>query len=336
MKKPQRKTRLGFIGVGWIGLNRLKAVSDSGMAEICQICEPSEINAKAALQACTNGARIRSEDEIINDPEIDGVVIATPSALHARQAINALEAGKAVFCQKPLGCTSTDVQKILDAAKDHDKLLEVDFSYRHCQAFRYLMDTVKSGNLGEIFAVDLVFHNAYGPDKNWYYDTGLSGGGCVMDLGIHLLDMAFHCLSFPEIIDVQSDLFHQGRRLAKNKAHNQPEDYAHVCLQSPGTSFNLQCSWNLHAGKDAIIKAVFYGTKGGAAFKNSGGSFYEFRAEKYEGTKSRYIDTPDDDWGGRAGIKWLQKLHEGRGYDPQVSKEILSITKTIDRIYGRG
>src|SRR5512138_3737632 len=60
-------------------------------------------------------------------------------------------------------------------------------------------DLVREGALGEVYAVNLVFHNAYGPDKPWFYDARLSGGGCVMDLGIHLVDLALWALGFPEV-----------------------------------------------------------------------------------------------------------------------------------------
>ena len=72
------------------------------------------------------------------------------------------------------------------AARQSNRLLAVDLSYRFTEAMRQVRNSVQSGALGRIFAVDLVFHNAYGPDKAWFRDPILSGGGCVMDLGVHL------------------------------------------------------------------------------------------------------------------------------------------------------
>jgi predicted dehydrogenase len=63
---------------------------------------------------------------------------------------------------------------------------------------------MRSGELGRVFAVDLVFHNAYGPDKPWFYDPELAGGGCVMDLGVHLVDLALWSLDFPGVTAVTS------------------------------------------------------------------------------------------------------------------------------------
>ena len=128
-------------------------------------------------------------DDLV-DLEVDGVVIATPSAMHAEQSIRALERGAAVFCQKPLGRTAAEVRAVVDAARAADRLLGVDLSYRFTEGMRRVRDLVRSGELGRVYAVDLVFHNAYGPDKPWFYDPALSGGGCVMDLGVHLVDLA--------------------------------------------------------------------------------------------------------------------------------------------------
>src|SRR5690606_4534507 len=129
------------------------------------------------------GAELADSIEALLEADLDGVVVATPSALHAEQSIRALERGMAVFCQKPLGRTAAETRRVVDAARGADLLLGVDFSYRHTAAVISLRDLVTAGSLGRIYAVDLTFHNAYGPDKEWFRDPALSGGGCVMDLG---------------------------------------------------------------------------------------------------------------------------------------------------------
>src|SRR5205085_415527 len=122
--------------------------------------------------------------------DLDGLVIATPSASHAVQARAALERGIAVFCQKPLARTAAETASVVEAARAANRLLGVDLSYRHTEAMRHIGALARSGELGDIYAIDLVFHNAYGPDKAWFRDVKLSGGGCVIDLGTHLVDLA--------------------------------------------------------------------------------------------------------------------------------------------------
>lgn len=325
---------LGFLGVGWIGRNRMEAILRHSKASAASIVEPNEENAAEALKMAPDAKAESSFEVMLQDGSLDGVVIATPSALHAAQSVEALKAGKAVFCQKPLGRTAAEVREVVQAAAGADRLLGVDLSYRHVKAFQELQRVISSGEIGEIYAVDLVFHNAYGPDKDWFYNLQLSGGGCVMDLGIHLVDMALWCLDFPVIKEIKSHLCHQGRRLKPGEA--QVEDYASVSMTTEEeTVINMQCSWHISAGQDAVIEARFYGTGGGAAVKNINGSFYDFTAEKYHGTQKQTLVSPPDNWGGRAGVVWADRLSAGEGHDAAAAEELILTAEIIDRIYGR-
>jgi predicted dehydrogenase len=215
--------RLGFLGLGWIGLNRMQAMLAENTCQVAAIADPSaEMRERAALAA--PGAVALSTIEELLQQDLDGIVIATPSALHAQQSLAALERGLAVFCQKPLARTAAENLAIIDAARKADRLLGCDLSYRYTEAMRRIRNAVVEGELGSVYAVDLVFHNAYGPDKSWARDPALAGGGCAIDLGIHLVDLALWTLGFPEVTNVTSRLYAQGQPLPAGSA--QVEDYA--------------------------------------------------------------------------------------------------------------
>ena len=190
---PQPALRLGFLGVGWIGRHRMQALLATGAVEATVIADAVP-EAIAEAQALAPAAEIASGLDGLLEADLDGVVIATPSALHAAQAVQALERGVAVFCQKPLGRDAAEVRRVVAAARAADRLLGVDLSYRHTAGMQRIRELLQGGELGRVFAVDLTFHNAYGPDKPWFYDRALSGGGCVIDLGIHLVDLALWML----------------------------------------------------------------------------------------------------------------------------------------------
>lgn len=324
--------RLGFLGVGWIGRHRMQAILETGCAEVVAIAEPSPEMAAQALVLAPDAKLARDLDGLI-EAGIDGVVIATPSALHAAQSIHALQRGAAVFCQKPLGRTRSEVQAAVDAARMADRLLGVDLSYRCTDGMQRIREIVRSGALGEIYSVDLTFHNAYGPDKPWFYDPALSGGGCVMDLGVHLVDLALWALDFPAVTEVASQLFAAGRPLGRDPS--QVEDFAHATMRlATGASVRMACSWRLQAGQDAIISAAFYGTEGGAAFRNVDGSFYEFLAERYRGTDQETLAAPPDPWGGRAAAAWARDLFSGARFD-SATVRLVDVADVLDRIYGR-
>ena len=326
------RPRVGFLGVGWIGRHRMQAIVDTGAVEVAGIADASpEMTAKAGKLA-PQARAVSSLDELL-DLRLDGLVIATPSALHAEQSIRALGEGAAVFCQKPLGRTAAEAQAVVDAARAADRLLGVDFSYRYTEGMRRIREIVRSGELGRVHAVDLVFHNAYGPDKPWFYDPALSGGGCVMDLGVHLVDLALWALDFPDVAGVSARLVAGGEPLGGRR--DRVEDYAVATLDlGTGAAVQLACSWRLQAGRDAIISAAFYGTEGGAALHNVNGSFYDFTAERYRGTATETLSTPPDAWGGRAAAEWATRLAAGERFDAGAD-QLVTVAQVIDRIYGR-
>jgi predicted dehydrogenase len=304
----------------------------SGAAEVTAIVDPLPANAEAARALAPDAVLLPSLDAMLEAP-LDGIVIATPSALHAEQTAAAAERGLAVFCQKPLGRSAEETARAVEAAKAADRLLGVDLSYRYLEASRRVRELVLGRELGDVFAADLVFHNAYGPDKAWFYDPALSGGGCVIDLGIHLVDLALWTLGFPGIAAISARLFASGTPL--DGRTDVIEDYALATLDlDSGTVARLACSWNLSAGSDAVIGAEFFGTRGSAAIRNVEGSFYDFRATLARGTVRTALVEPPDAWGGRAAVAWARQLGADPGYDEEADR-LVELAAAIDAIYGR-
>ena len=318
------RPRLGFLGVGWIGRKRMEAIAASGLADIVAVADE-------APEMVAQARSIAPEAELVSDfrgLDLDGIVIATPSPLHAEQAAAALESGVAVFCQKPLGRSAAETRQVIEAARSANRLLEVDLSYRFVTEIQAVRDAIKPD---EIFAAELTFHNAYGPDKAWFYDWKLSGGGCVIDLGIHLVDLALWMLGAPKITDVSGRLFEKGKPISGRC--QQVEDYGIARLDlSSGAVVQMACSWRLHAGQDAIISGAFYGLNGGAAFRNMDGSFYKFAAERYTGTKRELLAATNEDWGGRAAVDWVRRLAISGDYDPEI-EGLIPVAETLDAIY---
>ena len=322
--------RLGFLGVGWIGRNRLEVIAQSGLADIAVICDTSPEILRQSLALVPTAKTVTSYDELLR-ADIDGVIIATPSAQHAEQSLRALGRGLPVFCQKPLGRNTTETRSVVEAAKKANRLLGIDLAYRFTRAMQAIHSVISSGELGEIYTANLVFHNAYGPDKQWFYDRSLSGGGCVIDLGIHLIDAALWILGLPAIREVNSRLYSQGRKL--DRLANDVEDYATAQIDmDSGVTVNMQCSWRVSVGQDCIIAAEFFGSRGGAAFHNVNGSFYDFVAERFEGTKRVRLVSPPDNWPGRAALEWVKRLRANELFDVS-NDELIRVAEVLDAIY---
>jgi predicted dehydrogenase len=298
--------RLGFLGVGWIGRNRMEALQRSGTGHVAAISDPAVASSVGAYSD-------------LLELDLDGVVIATPSALHAEQAITALERALPVFVQKPVGRTAAEVRAVVAAAEQADVLLGVDLSYRQAEAFRAAREVVRSGRLGDVFGADLVFHNAFGPDKAWAQDPTLAGGGCVIDLGIHLVDLAVWTLDLAP-------------RSVTSYLRGEPlETWATAQLDH----VRIACSWHLHAGADAVIEATFHGTDGAVAVTNVDGSFYDFRCDLLEGSSRTALVEPPDAWPGRAAVEWSARVAAGDRFDRVLASQLVRTAEIIDRIYGR-
>ena len=328
-----RKPRLGFVGLGWIGRNRMESVVEADVAEVCGVQDISPVVASEAWKSVPGVVLFSSFDELL-EHDLDGLVIATPNRFHAEQAIAALERGLAVFCQKPLGRNALETKRIVEAAENAGCLLGVDLSYRYIPAMQMLSVLVQSGALGKVFAVDARFHNAYGPDKPWFYDFSLSGGGCMLDLGVHLIDLALAPLRFPAVTRVERTLFSGGEVLPKGS--ERVEDYCVATIETAdSTAINLSSSWNLHAGRAAEISVTFYGTEGGASLHNVDGSFYDFAGERFHGTETEILRQPADSqwqWGSLATLDWVRKLATKNAFDPDIAR-VITVAEIIDRIY---
>jgi predicted dehydrogenase len=321
--------RLGFLGVGWIGRHRLEAVHRSGLARVAAVCDADQDATTAAMTLAPGARRATCLDEMLA-LDLDGLVIATPNVCHAEQSVRALERGLAVFCQKPLGRTAAETREVVETARRQDRLLGVDLSYRFVRGLQAVRALREDGSLGEVYAADLVFHNAYGPDKPWFYDRRLSGGGALLDLGIHLVDLAGWLLG-GRVEQVSSHLYANGRPL--HGVEPVVEDYVTATLRlDTGAVCTIACSWKLPAGTDAMIRAAVYGTGGGGHCQNVNGSFYDFRAEHTTGTTSRVLAEPPDPWMGGAILDWAARLATSRGFDPAAAA-IVEVAEVIDAIY---
>jgi predicted dehydrogenase len=324
--------RLGFLGVGWIGRTRLDELAASGVAQVAAVADAAPDVADEVAAAV--GAKVLAVDDLLDGAhDLDGVVIATPSGHHAAQSVRALDAGLAVFCQKPLGRSAAECQAVVDVAQRADRLLDVDLSYRELTAVQRMHEVIASQQLGEIYAADMVFHNAYGPDKAWYTDPALSAGGCVIDLGVHLIDLGLWLLGADDVVGVTSRLFAGGRPVPRDGSV--VEDFAVARLDlASGAELSLACSWFLHAGTPAVISATYYGSKGSVALSNVDGSFYDFAAVHNTGTSRRQLAAPPDAWGGRRLVRWAERLADGAGYDPAATS-FVDVARVIDQVYGR-
>jgi predicted dehydrogenase len=193
--------------------------------------------------------------------------------------------------------------------------------------------SVAGGTIGRVEALDLVFHNSYGPDKRWFYDRELSGGGCVIDLGTHLVDFALWLLDWPTVERVDARVKRLCGYELQAPVRATVEDFAVAQLDlADGVVVRLACSWHLPLGRDAQIEAHVYGTDGGVHLENVAGSFYDFVAYVARGREIEVLAEPPDDWGGRAAVEWARRLAVSPEFDAEIGHAV-DVARVVDQIY---
>lgn len=331
--------RLAFVGVGQMGGRRLRAILDRDDFVVAALCEPhaaprEALRAECAARRHEDVSTFEQFDELLRHADrlaLDGVVIATPSAQHTEQAVRALDQGLAVFVQKPLALTCSETRDIMRAAARADRSLGVDFSYRGVAGMTDGRVLCASGALGTIHTVDLVFQNAFGPNTEWSHDRGIAGGGCVMDLGSHLVDWLLTMLPDETVTDVRAQRYCRGERLRGGDARVEDQATALLTLAS-GASARLSCAWWAHAGRDVVIDAAVYGTNGAVRLHNRNGSFSDLVVEHHEGNRRRILETPDQRWGARELARWVHALARGARYDAAAAAQFFATARVLDRI----
>ena len=268
--------RVGVIGAGTIAQSHLTAYAENSDVDLIAVADMNLERARSV--ADTYGAKRAYADphELLADEEIDGVSICTWNNSHATWAIAAIEAGKHVLVEKPIARTLAEALEIQQAVERSDRVVQVGFVRRHSPNCQVLKSFIDADELGEIYYAKASCLRRVGNPGGWFADKEISGGGPLLDIGIHVLDLCWYLMGSPKVVSVSGNTYDKiGNRanvttMPRYKAadydpdRNSVEDLANAVIRfENGASLLLDCSFSLHATKDSIDVAV-YGEKGGA------------------------------------------------------------------------
>jgi predicted dehydrogenase len=243
----------GVIGAGVVGRLRASTVLGNHSTRLVAVADS---DGGAAARAAEGRARTEADwRSLVDDKTIEAIIISTPVHLHEEMAVAALEHGKHVLCEKPLANSVTACRRILEAAGTAQRILAVGFNHRYYPALRFVKDAVDAGTLGRLDHVR-VFGGHDGLSNfraDWMYQSRFSGGGAMMDVGIHMTDLARHLVG--EIDEVYG--------VASENIWKVPgsEDNAVAIMKSPdGVPVFYQATWTEWKGYRSYIEA--YGELG--------------------------------------------------------------------------
>lgn len=282
-----KRLRAGVVGLGWAGQQHLAGYQQLADVDLVALAGP-EVDKRVAL-GVEYGVEGTFPDlaTMVAEADLDLVSLGTPTALHAPQAIQALDAGVHVLSEKPMAETAERSQAMVDAARANDRVLEVTFNKRQSAEIRTLKQIVDQGTLGEIYYAKAGWVRRHGIPGlgSWFTQKAWAGGGPMMDIGIHALDMALSLMGEPEVETVTGSTYAKfgprgrgGSGSGSNKWRDENSVDTGFEVEDLGTAFVrmdnqatllLEASWSQFVSRERLYLEI-YGTEGGAQFQTSG------------------------------------------------------------------
>ena len=273
--------KIGIIGSGGIAqschMPGYEAVPD--LCEMVAVCDANPDTAKQAAEKFGVGKVYHDYRELIADPEIDAVSVATPNALHLDPTVMALNAGKHVLCEKPLAMNADEAKQMVRAAHANGKILQVGLQMRFGGPMKFMRDFIANGHMGDIYYARAQALRRRGvPGWGVFIDKEKQGGGPLIDIGVHILDATLHLMGYPKPLCASAMTFD---KLGKNpdlwngmgdydRSKFTVEDFAVGFIRfDNGASVVLESSFMANLEGDPFQTQLF-GTKAGAIVKGWG------------------------------------------------------------------
>lgn len=275
-----RVLNVGVVGCGGIANNKhLPAMKRVGKINIVAFCDLIEERAaKAKEDFGTSDARIYTDYQELIKEDLDAVYVLTPNSSHAPIAIAAMKAGKHVMCEKPMAKTFAEAQEMVKTAKETGKILTIGYQNRYRGDSQYLKKACANGDLGEIYyAKAHAIRRRAVPTWGVFLDAEKQGGGPLIDIGTHALDLTLWMMDNYEPASVTGSVF---RKLADQKDTGNAwgdwdpkiftvEDSAFGFIKMKnGAAINLEAAWALNSLEVDEAKTSLCGTKAGADMKD--------------------------------------------------------------------
>lgn len=273
-----KTVRLGILGAGGIvRYGHLPALVHLKEVQVTAICDPRIERARQIAAEYGITGIHKNAGEILQNPEIDAVLVAVPNAFHAPLTVKALNAGKHVFCEKPPALNAAEARKMLDAAQKNKRALLFAFNQRHNDRSKALKQIMESGKLGDVYyaRASWIRRRMIPGLGTWFTDRKLSGGGPLIDIGVHVLDLALWFCGYPKVKSVSGATFHQlGKKIARTDLgaagarKMQVEDLATAYIRfENGAVLFLETSFALHTLAQETISIDLHGVEAGAQWR---------------------------------------------------------------------
>lgn len=271
--------KIGIIGLGAISekvhIDNLQQINSVTIAAV------TDIDYNRAQQIATKhhiDYYFSDVSEMIDQVELDGVIISTPNTTHIPIAKLVAEKGIHVFMEKPIGINLTEVRDYLSFAMEKDILTMVGMPYRFRRDVQIAKKHVDDENLGNIYYAKVRLFRRRGTPTGWYTNKFHAGGGALMDIGVHMLDLAWYLLGEPEVQSISGhavtglnnyETKYTSTWESTNKQLNEErifdvDDFSSAFIRfANGVVLSLEVAWAINGEEDSDINLELFGDQGG-------------------------------------------------------------------------
>lgn len=279
------KLKVGVIGLG-MGRGHIANFQKHPQSKVVAIADLDKKRLRTIGKEYEVSERFSSGEELIDSiPKLglDIVSVATPNKFHKPLTIAALEAGCHVLCEKPMAMNADEAKEMEAVANRTGKRLMINFSFRFNEVADALKKQVDAGQLGDIYFARTVWLRRRGLPGfgGWFGQKELSGGGPLIDLGVHRIDLALWMMGYPEPTWVIGSTYdHIASKIAKEKGKDfDVEDIAVAMVKfENGATLEAEASWASNIKENELMETRLMGTEGGLLYKNKDEG-YSFTAE---------------------------------------------------------
>jgi predicted dehydrogenase len=226
-----------IIGAGGIGRIRARSISASGLGHVAAIADVDATRARELAQEFSTSYTAHWR-EAVSRPDINVVVVSTPTKFHEEIAVEALQAGKHVLCEKPLARTTEESRRIVEAARRANRVLKTGFNYRQMAHTRKARELIEAQAIGPAYFLRSRYGHGGRPgyEQHWCTDVDLSGGGVLQEQGIHIVDLVRVLLGEPSRVLAETRRYFW--------AFPEVEDNCFCLFETPARQFaQLHVSW---------------------------------------------------------------------------------------------
>ena len=271
-----QRLRVGVIGAG-IGAIHLGAYAQLPEVEIVALAGLDDDRVRRVAAEYNVPRTYREYEHLLAAPDVDAVSICLPNVLHAPVSVAALQAGKHVLVEKPLARTPDEGRVMMAAAQEHGRILMVSFDKRYRGDVQWIKQYIDSGAVGRIYYAKAHWMRRSGIPRlgSWFVSKEQAGGGPLIDLGVHVLDIAMYLMGEPAPLAVSANTYAEfgprglkgwagGRWSTDEKNFYEVEDLATAFIRlEGGATLLLEASWATHSSAGDDFGVTLYGTEGG-------------------------------------------------------------------------